>query len=1051
MGNVRILSASAGSGKTYRLSYEYVRSVVKDPMQYRRILAVTFTNKATEEMKSRILGEIDTLASGAESKFLDPLKADTGWDEAKIRRGALAARTRILHDYSRFAVLTIDKFFQRVIRGFIRELGIELNFNIELKTDTLLSSAADALIDEISTDETLRKALFDLAEQRLDENKKWNLKDAILSLGSEIFSDQYRKASAEDTSAKHSWTDVEALMEKAEQVRSSMRRNASRAVGIIESNGLSVSDFNYGKSGFANYFYEIARGEIKPYKKRVQDALTADAHWASKSAGGRASTVEELRGELQGILSGLTSDYDANFRFLNSAALLKENYRNFTLLHDLQRKVEELCRRQSILPISETNHILSQLVGENDTPFIFEKVGNYYSQFMIDEFQDTSSLQWENFIPLLENSLAQEAGDSVLLVGDVKQSIYRWRGGDWRILQSRVRERFGADRVTVERLDTNWRSLEKVVDFNNSIISTVVENDNLRLNDTLSGAAAAGKISSQAAEELKDMLADAYRGHEQKAHDKSGEGMVRVTYYGQEKKGKQDKQAAPPIISAVEDLQRRGFRAEDIAVIVRTNDQGFRVASALLEYKSAHPDSPYCYDVITQEALAVGASPVSIFIIACLSLAVSQDDVQRAVYNQWTGRPYDKPLDEADTAFFASLALLPIEEAFERILLRYDLCSRVQDVAYIQAVHEQIVSFTATRVADIELFLDWWKEQGAGQSLSMQRSSSAITVTTIHKSKGLEYPAVIVPYCSWELAPRSTVLWTHAETSDKEWDMLDTVPVRYKNIVGESYFSRSYYEEQLFSHIDNINLLYVAVTRAECELHLMIPRSEMKGDSVATLVDSAVHAYAEPDSDTTDKDGNRILEFGHPCLRNVEVSPALAAAEYPTFESKAVVSSRLDSARYFEDGDADLSPRNFGILMHKAFEGAADREQVMAAVDGMLSDASISAPQAEVVKKAVEDAFDRNPTIREWFSEDWEQVRFEDAIIIPGDTSQRRPDRVMIKGERAVVVDYKFGRGASAAYRRQVEGYVKLLREMGYSQVEGYLWYVRSGEVESIA
>ena len=1048
MGNVRILSASAGSGKTYRLSYEYVRSVVKDPMQYRRILAVTFTNKATEEMKSRILGEIDTLASGAKSKFLADLMSDTGWSEEKVRDGALAARTRILHDYSRFAVLTIDKFFQRVIRSFIRELGIELNFNIELKTDSLLSSAADALIDEISTNEALRQALFDLVRQRMDGNKKWNLKDAILSLAPEIFRDQYRKAVSGTATASHSFPTIDALVEKARQVRTSMRQNAARAVEIIESNGLAVSDFNYGNSGFITYFYKIARDEIVPYGKRVQDALTPDARWASKSAGGRGSVVESLRGELQGILSGLVSDYDANIRFLNSTELLKENYKNFTLLADLQRKVEELCRQQSILPISETNHILSQLVGENDTPFIFEKVGNYYSQFMIDEFQDTSTLQWENFVPLLENSVAQEAGDSVLLVGDVKQSIYRWRGGDWRILATGVQKRFGNNRVTVERLDTNWRSLGKIVDFNNSLINTVVSSDNLRLNDILSVAVAAGGLSSAAAEELTDMLANAYMGHKQEAHDKSGEGMVRVTYYGQ---GKKNEQAVPPIISTVEDLQRRGFRAEDIAIIVRTNSQGQDVAATLLEYKREHPDSPYCYDVITQEALAVGASPVAMFITACLSLAVSQDDVQRAVYNQWTGRPYDEPLDKADAEFFASLALLPPEEAFERILLRYDLWSRKHDIAYVQAMHEQILSFTASKVADIELFLAWWNEQGAGQSLSMQRSSSAITVTTIHKSKGLEYPAVIIPYCSWELAPRSTVLWTQAETSDKEWSMPDTVPIKYKKIVSNSYFSRSYYEEQLFSHIDNINLLYVAVTRAECELHLMIPRGEMKGESVATLVDAAVHAYGTPDVDTTDKVGNRMIQFGQPCSMEKKATAAVAASEYPTTENRAAVSSRLDSARYFEEEDADLSPRNFGILMHKAFEGAADKVQVLSAVDGMLADAMISESQAEVVKKAVEDAFDRNPTIREWFSEQWEQVRFEDAIIIPGDTFQRRPDRVMIKGSRAVVVDYKFGGKGAKAYRRQVEGYMKLLREMGYGQVEGYLWYVRSGEIESVA
>ncbi len=1046
MGNVRILSASAGSGKTYRLSYEYVRSVVREPMQYRRILAVTFTNKATEEMKSRILGEIDTLASGRESKFLPDLVRELGWSEERIRRSALAARTCILHDYSRFSVLTIDKFFQRIIRSFIRELGIELNFNIELKTDSLLSGAADALIDEISADAELRGALFDLVRQRMDENKKWNLKDAILSLGPEIFRDSYRKAVRGSTPDAGKNSKVGQIVARAESLRESMQKRAAHAVRLIEDNGLCVQDFYYGSGGFVTYFYKVARGGMVPYGKRVQDALAPDAKWASKPKEANGQTVERLRGELSGILSQLTSDYDANVRFLNSASLLKENYRNFTLLADLQRKVEQLCREQSILPISETNHILSQLVGDNDTPFIFEKVGNYYSQFMIDEFQDTSALQWENFIPLLHNSISQEQGDSVLLVGDVKQSIYRWRGGDWRILSHRVAEQFGVGRVRREMLDRNWRSRGRVVDFNNFLIGSAVSGDSLRLGDMLSGAVRTGDISDAVAAELSGMLSSAYEGYEQTAQDSSGEGLVRVTYYGDAK----EKDAVPPLIATIEDLQRRGYAASDIAIIVRTNVHGSKVASALLDYKSSHPDSPYCYDVMTQEALAVGASPVCMFITACLSMAVMRDDVQRAIYNQWTGKPFDRELDAADAEFFSSLGLLPLEEAFEQVLLRYDLSSRQDDTAYIQALHQQILSFSSTMVADIELFLKWWNEQGAAQSLSMQRSSSAITVTTIHKSKGLEYPAVIIPYCSWELAPRSTVLWTEAETDDGNWNMYDTVPVRYKNMVGDSYFSRSYYQELTFSHIDNVNLLYVAVTRARSELHLMIPRHEIRTDSIALLVDSAVQAYGSPQRDTEDAYGNRIVDFGYPFEIEKKSSPEMAGAAYPTFRCRARISSRLDSQRYFEDRGADMSPRNFGILMHKAFEGATDKKDVLAAVDAMVCDASVSERQASVVRRAVEDAFETNPVIGQWFSPVWEHVRFEDAIIIPGDTAQRRPDRVMINGEHAVVVDYKFGRGGAEAYRRQVREYMRLLRDMGYTDVEGYLWYVRSGEVESV-
>lgn len=1060
MGNVRILSASAGSGKTYRLAYEYVRSVVGDPMSYRHILAVTFTNKATEEMKTRILREIDLLASGQDSAFLPNLMSDLHLDESRTRSRALAARTRILHDYSHFAVLTIDKFFQRIIRSFIRELGIELNFNIELKTETLLSSAADALIDEISTDDDIRSALFDLAQQRISENKRWNLKETILSLGGEIFKEEYRRATQNSDSEKLTagYSVVESVVQKAEHIRHSMQERASLAVRLIEENSLCVSDFSGGSKGFASYFYKIAGGDISAYGKQVADALSPEAKWVSAAGKRVAGTVESLRPQLSGILSGLVSDYDRNVRFLKSASLLYENYRNFMLLSDLQRNVEQLCRQQNLLPISETNHILSKLVGDNDTPFIFEKVGNYYSQFMIDEFQDTSTSQWENFVPLLHNALSQTPDEPVLLVGDIKQSIYRWRGGDWQILASRVRQEFGAGRVVEENLGNNWRSLGGIVDFNNFLIGTLVENDSARLGDMLSRASESGALSRENASILSGMLSGAYANYRQHVVRAEG-GLVTVTYYGQQRRRAQERQAGatlsdgdsqPPVIAAIEDLQRRGYGPEDIAILVRSNTQGCEIASILLDYKSRHPHSGYCYDVITQEALAVGRSPVVIFLIACLNLAVAGDEVQRAVYNSWTGKPYGEKLDADDAEFFSTLALLPLEEAFERILIRYRIWEREEDIAYIQALHQQILSFTSSKVADIDLFLKWWNEQGADESLSMQRSSSAITVTTIHKSKGLEYPAVIIPYCSWQLSPRSTIMWTQADSANPEWNVDGTVPVKYKKDVEASYFSQSYYRETVLSHIDNINLLYVAVTRAERELHIMIPRRELSSDSISTLVDAAVSAYGADRREFTDDIGNRVVEFGSRSAVPKKKRAEEPKSEYPTVRSRAAVSSRLASQRYFEDNAADCSPRNFGILMHKAFEGASDKEQVLAAVERMFSEGLVSASEAGLIKRAVQSAFDSNPEIRSWFSSDWEQVRFEDAIIIPGDTSQRRPDRVMINGDRAVVVDYKFGHGASAVYRRQVAEYMKLLGDMGYSKVEGYLWYVRSGEVERV-
>jgi ATP-dependent exoDNAse (exonuclease V) beta subunit len=1025
MGNVKIIAASAGSGKTYRLAYEYVRSVVENPTLYRHILAVTFTNKATEEMSARILERLHELATpDAPSPYLVQLLKDLPLGEAEIRWRAKEAQGLILHDYSRFAVLTIDRFFQRLIRSFLRELGIEGSFNLELETDSILELAADALIEQSVMDEEVRERVFAATAGKLEEGKQWDIRGGLVALGSELFGEEYLKAVGGDSEATS--TLIDAIITKAASAQRRFREAALSAQKIIVELGLSADDFRGKSKGLTSYLAKARRGEFVPMSAYARAEMDNPARPAA----------------LREPLAEMDETYETSRRLVASAALLRENRHNFVLLGDLQQQVERICREENIVSIAETGRMIARLVGGNDTPFIFERAGSYFSRFFIDEFQDTSSAQWENFVPLLRNAIASEEGTPVMLIGDVKQAIYRWRGSDWRILSRRVREQMGADRVEAESLDVNYRSLPCVVEFNNMAVGRLVEAGNGALDGMLAEARAKGAISEEETAELVGMLAGAYEGHTQRSHAEGDEGYVTLTIYGSDSAGNY----VPPVVERIEELQRRGYRAGDIAVLVRSNSGGARIARMLLDRKRENPASPYCYDVVTQEALTVGASAASRFVIACLSLTVSLDnDIQRAVVNRWLERDFDAPLTSEEETFFARLAALSPEEAFEETVLRFGLNHHTADIAYIQALHGQIVNFSSRKVADLPLFLEWWNERGAAASITMQQDNNAITISTIHKSKGLQYKVVIVPYLSWPVGAdvsgkKRLVVWADSPP-EGEFDGLGSVPVNYKKAMAESHFSERYYREQVLAHIDAVNLFYVAATRAERELHLMSssnPRG--KENSVGNMLRRVLGVTDD------------FTEWGAPLHpARSDRAPRETLATYPTAPPDGKLRLRLPSARYIEEGGGDvaLSPRDMGVLMHRAFEGAATGDDVRRALSAMTADGLISSAEHARLQDSVARAFS-NPLVAEWFSGEWETVRNEGDILLPGDFAIRRPDRVMTRGERAVVVDYKFGLHPSAAHVTQLRGYMELLARMGYRDVEGWLWYVSLDKIERV-
>lgn len=1074
MGRVAVVSASAGSGKTRRLAYEYVREVVHYPESYSHVLAVTFTNLATEEMKDRILKYLNELSTKpADSQLWDDLcgeefvihDAENKNVDEFISTRAKSALGFILHDYDNFAVMTIDKFFQRIVRSFTYELGVDVNYAVELETDVMLSEAVDRLIDRFDDDPATRRWIEAYVGEQIENGRSWNIRNALMGLGTELFNEEHKALFVDGADVM---SRLQSIMGKIVAADKSAREKicaASRAIlSIVESALLSPESFSNGLKGAMGVVVRLASGELTDYisSTRFAQALEDPSRLAAKKSTDY-DAIMAIAPQIQEQMVALAAECDAGRKAIANASLVRSHYRSFALLSMIYDNVTEVCKEENLLHITEINGLIAKLIDGSDAPFIYEKCGNRFGRYMIDEFQDTSRVQWRNFVPLLQNAVAQSVDDAVLLVGDVKQAIYRWRGGDWDILARDVERTF--DECDKSSLSINYRSRRNIVEFNNRLIGRCVEIESGYLGNIVAEAAELGQIDSALASNLSTAVGDAYGDYVQQARSSATQGYVTVTEidYGSENvtKPQIDQDIAARTIALIEEIQTRAIAPSDIAVLVRGNSEGALIASSLLEYKTSHPDSHFCYDVITPDLLSVGRADINRFVIAVLRLSVNaKDAISLAVCNSYLGNRFDAPLPNSSGELLDQLSQLSPEEAFELIVNFFGLDRRENELAYLQALHQSVIQFSTKQVADIPLFLEWWDQKGSSKSIAMPRTARAINVMTIHRAKGLKFRAVILPFCSWSLNPRGTV-W--AEATDGLMDTIGRYPVNYGTTMAESSFAGDYYRELVMSHIDSMNIFYVAVTRPVDELHLFVPMTA-SSDRFATVGDMLHKAFRPYDSTTIDLglSGSSVEEqppvtryvFGSPTASSTASSSQDATARqmavgYRTFLPHNKVAFTTAAQRYIDQQvNSELSPRNYGVLMHALFAQASTRDDILDGMRRMQLDGVISASESDRLHERVEAAFS-DSLVADWFSGRWQQIRNENSIVVPG-AGAKRPDRVMIADGRAVVVDYKFGERIDDSYLRQVAEYMNLLRQMGYASVDGYLWYISHNRIVQV-
>ena len=1084
MSKLIVYKASAGSGKTFRLAAEYLKLVLTNPLAYRRILAVTFTNKATGEMKSRILGELFLLSTGEPSGLAKEVSRDLGLSLGVLSEKAKVVLGLILHDYSRFSVSTIDSFVQRVVQGLLWEIGQEGNFDLEMDEQAVLEKAVDTMLDSAASNPTLLEWLYRMSRGRVSEGQSWDVRDTLIGLGRQLFNESFRTMDQAEVADFTSRDKVNQLRHELEILCRDVARQlsalGSSAVDAIDRSGLSASDLVQGAKGPYSFFHKVEAisekdeqlPEMNSYVRKALEDSSMEA-WCSgpakKDVNRKGLVASVASGVLHPSLVEINNLYNERGLDFHSAQMLLKNLDTLALLGDIWNTIRVQSKEEGFLLISDTAMLLRNFVKDSDTPFVYEKTGMRYSSYMIDEFQDTSVVQWENFLPLIVNSLAED--EFSMVVGDVKQSIYRWRSGDWRILSEGVERDLATFGVDVRNMDRNFRSLPEVVNFNNHFFTRAVDfaTDYLRRVNK--------ELSSNLAEHFGQELQQAYAGLEQKStvQTKDGNGYVRVDLLPATGRNHTDEEVALELPLLIEQLQQRGYAPGDIAILVRSNSDGQKVANTLLAHKRANPGSPYLFDVVSQDGLRLSASPVVRLCLAALSLVVNPaDGVAKGVLlrelstvnspnedaREWhscfTGIDFGEIAE-----WLTSLRTLPVQEALEEVINHFSLFQLRGELAFLAELHEQATSFSRKGHPDIAQFVQWWKEKGVNVGLSVPEKKTAITILTIHRSKGLQFPVVIIPYFSWPIMHSSgTFLWV--SHSEPPFNLIPKYPIKTSKLAEKSHFAAAVAEEKLRALVDTLNMVYVAFTRPERELYVFAPaRGEEKiggngsVNDAAQLLDEVLFSGADnfwKKNNGVTVSGEEITRFevGEPQPVHFQLDSAgehsIPMTTYPTGAVPRGIRLNLEAIDFFLPEPSERSKVvGYGKLMHELLASIETEADLPAVIDRFVREGRLSKPEKLELLPRFQSKLALAP-FTQWFSKEFQVLR-ETTILTP-DGKSYRPDRVMVKGNAAIVVDFKFGH-EDAAHAVQVRRYATLLMQMGYNPVEGFIWYVDGDKVVS--
>lgn len=1095
-----VYKASAGSGKTFTLAVEYIKHLILNPRAYRQILAVTFTNKATAEMKERILQQLygiwkkDPESEAYLARIQEDLQQDKGTErppltEDELRRHAGIALQYMLHDYSRFRVETIDSFFQSVMRNLARELELSPNLNIELNNAEVLSDAVDSLIEKLTSTSPVLAWLLDYIQERIADDKRWNVSNEVKNFGRNIFDESYIERGEElrlklrDPQVVKLYREV--LREMETEALEQMKGFYDQFEGELEGHALAPEDLKGGARGIGSYFRKLRDGRLTDkdvINATLQKSLDNAQNWATKTSPRKADIIQLAENSLLPLLQDAENLRPQKNRTINSCRLSLQHLNKLQLLNHIDEEVRTLNREHNRFLLSDTNALLHRLVREGDSSFVFEKIGANIRNVMIDEFQDTSRMQWDNFRLLLLEGLSQ--GADSLIVGDVKQSIYRWRNGDWGILNSlgapREETETSADfpfPVRVETLKTNRRSETNIIQFNNALFTAAVTYLNtLHLN------------------ELKEEcfpLKRAYADVAQESPKAEARGYVKASFLEPDEEHNYMEQTLLAMGNEVRELLAAGVHLNDITILVRKNKNIPPIADYF--------DKELHLSIVSDEAFRLDASlAICMLIDALRYLSNPENKIARASLitnyqlqivekgkenpdwnNVFTGAP-EEMLPQAFTSRMETLRLMPLYELLEELFSLFEMNKIEKQDAYLFSFFDAVTEYLQSNSSQLDHFISYWEETLSGKTIP-SGEMEGIRILSIHKSKGLEFHTVLIPFCDWKLENETNNQLVWCTAPESPYNALNLIPVNYSSTMSESVYRKDYLHERLQLWVDNLNLLYVAFTRAGKNLILWSKKTQ-KG-TMSELLTNVLPQIADKGTGQWDEEAEVYAngELYPSAAKQKETSSSLQEQDLFASETEATHknSNKLSqkpvklpvhmesmlhdiefrqsnrSADFIEGIDETESSQRFinqGRLLHTLFSAIETEDDIEDSISQLVFEGIIGESETEEdIRELTRHAFSL-PQIKDWYSGSWKL--FNECEIIwqeNGELRTRRPDRVMMRNDEIVVVDFKFGK-TNKKYNKQVEGYMQLLARMGYpsQNIKGYLWYVKENKIEVV-
>ncbi len=1060
-----IYKSSAGSGKTYTLAMEYLKLALREPTAFRRILAVTFTNKATQEMKERILNELSRLRHEVKpsEKMDQELMQFLGVEEEALKARANACLSAILHDYSRLSVSTIDSFFQKVVRAFAREMDLNAKFEVEMDQHAVMEKIVERVVAKVRDDKFLHKWLVDYAIQQIQEGKSWDIRSKIRELGMQLFQENFKKYSVEVKQFLEDSVAIENLQQFVETQKGELVKICKtyklEANRIRQEQGIEWTDFTGASRSFARKFDQLGEKHlpVPEITGTMQKAIGDPTCWYKKGSPYQTQIETCYHAGLNAILEGL----DQLNRKWNTLNGVSKNLFVFGVFRNLLEELTLLKEEENMLLISDSNEFLKEITRENEAPFIYEKVGNQYRHYLIDEFQDTSGIQWASFKPLLENSLAQS--NTNLLVGDVKQSIYRWRGGEMRLLLEQVEAEVGSDRVKSKNLDTNFRSLPNIINFNNALFDTLPRVFSAVLEDRfcVSDASILSRAYADVAQKVAPHKAT-----------QSFQGKVKIDFLetDSEDEGFTD-QVMANIPQMVMTLQDQGYALRDIAFLVRTKKEGENIADTLMHHAHEFPESGYRFDVLSDESMFLHKSASVKALLAGLGYLYNpSEEVQfRTMWYYYAlihTLPISHKLFEVNTypeflvdkvkhfdTRLNDLLQLPLMEMVEELTVLLGLDITEKEKAYLSGFKEAVFDFMANNRSDLSEFLDWWEINKDKRTVKIPDGHDAMRILTIHKSKGLQFKVVLMPFLKWSIfdLKHAPIVWSPFRMANHE----AILPLSLHKDLAQSDFQDTYSEEAVMAYLDSLNMIYVALTRAEEVFWGLVPYKKIKNDTSRNNIE--VHfqeILTAPFNITTDfhedlfNPETKVFELGDwPNKEKKEaLSPALPDLRWKYTNWTKLLQVKKYATDFSQEGLEQRKKQQYGLLIHELLEKSKVKRDVYLTLQDFNFEGRLTATEKEVVTQQLDHLF-ADPRFHAWF-DDTGILLSEQGIILPGG-KQKRPDRVLLKSDSAVVVDFKTGE-KNTRYTLQVKEYMELVSKLTGKPASGYLCYLETGEIEEI-